>query len=156
MSRTFSMGPAALIVLSLIVLPGRTSAQDQSVSATLQFAGPPAVYVSSTLAKTNEAGSGFFTVSGTAIRLGDTTYQMQADSGAVKSGSTVTLKSSGGFLSCCIAAKLTTTSTLPGATEKFTVTFYDATQVRTMLAKRAADKNRGAKAAADRPPNIGQ
>ena len=73
------------------------SAQNQSVSATLQVEGPPAGYISSTLAKTNEAGAAFFAVSGTTITLGDTSYQMQADSGTVKSGSTVTLKGSGGF-----------------------------------------------------------
>jgi hypothetical protein len=145
MSRLFTNGMAALIALSLITLPGRGNAQEQSgVFATLQVAGISPGYLSDNRVPGGESQSGFFPVTGETIRVESTSYLMQANSGPVKSGSTVTLKSNGRFLSCCTAGKAADGPTVAGNKEWFTVTLYTADQRSQILAKRAAAKDRKA------------
>ena len=132
-------------VLTVVAAFVLTGFQPQlSVYGTLQPASG-AGYISESLTLSSEATAGFFPVSGETMRLGNTSYALQASSGPVKSGSVVTLASNGHFLSCCTSGRAASGPTVAGDKEGFRVTLYTADQVRTILAKRAADRDRSAK-----------
>jgi hypothetical protein len=132
----------ALTVVAAFVLTGFQP--QPSVYGTLQPTSGEG-YISESLTLSSEATAGFFPASAETIRLGNTSYAMRASSGPVKSGSIVTLNSNGHFLSCCTSGRATNGPTVAGDKEGFRMTLYTADQVRTILAKRAADRDRSAK-----------
>ena len=140
MARFFSV---TLLALCLAVTPGPGVAQQQSIFGTLQMVSRPAVYISDALAAVDESQSGFFAVSisSSAITVGNRTYRMEASSGSVRSGSVVTLGNNGTFLSCCRSGKLTS-SEMVGDNEWFKVVYFTSDQVRSTLARRAANQDR--------------